>query len=161
MAAPGAAIGTPVSGALRDDGGVAGRDEPGAGAGWPDGAVTAFFAGSPLGLASCRAVGEALAGLGPVEVRVGRSQVAFRRRRGFAYLWRPDRWLRGPVAEVVLSIALERADPSPRWKQVAHPSPRIWMHHLELRSVDDVDDQVRTWLAEAYEAAGSTSSASR
>ena len=59
-----------------------------------------------------------------------------------------------PAVEVVLSLALGRLDPSPRWKQVAHPSPRIWMHHLEVRDLADLDDEVRAWLREAFAFAG-------
>ena len=119
-----------------------------------DDAVTAFFAGHPLGAAACRAVGVVVDTLGPAEARVTASQVAFRRRRGFAYLWLPGRWLRDPTADVVLSVALDHADPSGRWKQVAHPSPTVWMHHLELQDLADIDDEVREWLREAYAAAG-------
>lgn len=116
--------------------------------------VVAFFDGHPLGLVAYRRVGEALDAVGPVTVRVTSSQVAFRRRRGFAYLWLPGRWLRDPAAEVVLSVALDRRDPSGRWKQVAHPSPGVWMHHLELHDAADVDDEVRDRLREACAAAG-------
>jgi hypothetical protein len=33
------------------------------------------------------------------------------------------------------------------------PPPNAWMHHLELRSPSEVDDEVRAWLVEAYDAA--------
>jgi hypothetical protein len=55
---------------------------------------------------------------------------------------------------VVLSIALGRHDPSPRWKEVVHPSPKQWMHHLEVRTVADLDDEVAAWLHEAATRAG-------
>jgi hypothetical protein len=114
-----------------------------------------LFADSDLGLALYRRVREVVAAFAPgVTVRTSKSQVAFRRRRGFAYLWRPGQYLRKPDAEVVLSVALPREVRSPRFKQVAHPSPTTWMHHLEIRSVSDVDDEVTSWLAEAAEAAG-------
>jgi hypothetical protein len=29
----------------------------------------------------------------------------------------------------------------------------MFMHHLELHAADDIDDQVRGWLARAYAAA--------
>ena len=77
------------------------------------------------------------------------SQVAFRRRRGFAYLWLPDRYLAHPVAEVVLTIALGRRDRSPRWKEVVHPARTHWIHHLEIQDPADVDGEVIGWLKEA------------
>lgn len=113
-----------------------------------------FFAGSPLGLAALARVTAAVEAAGGADVRVSKSQVTFRRRRGFAHLWLPGRYLRSPGAEVVLTIALDRRDPSPRWKQVAHPAPAHWMHHLELRRPEDVDDEVALWLREAAGLAG-------
>jgi hypothetical protein len=113
-----------------------------------------FFAGYPDAMRIYHAVRALLERTGPCQVRVTRSQVAFRRRRGFAYLWLPGRWLRHPTSEVVLSIALQRRDPSPRFKEVAHPTGKVWMHHLEVRSVEDLDAEVESWLREAAESAG-------
>lgn len=59
-------------------------------------------------------------------------------------------WLRHPSAETVLSIALARHDRSPRFKQIVHPSRRVWMHHLELNDAADIDAEVVGWLREAY-----------
>ena len=113
-----------------------------------------LFAGHPVALAVLERVRTVLEETGPLEIRTTRSQVAFRRARGFAYLWRPGQYLAGSVAPVVLSVALGRHDPSPRFKEVAHPSPRHWMHHLEIRDVAEVDDEVVGWLIEAAERAG-------
>jgi hypothetical protein len=112
------------------------------------------LAGHPLALAVLARVRAALDELGPYDVRVSKSQIAFRRRRGFAYLWLPGRYLRKPTAEVVLSLALGRHDPSPRFKQVVRASPAHWMHHLEVHGVDELDDEVVDWLREAAERAG-------
>jgi hypothetical protein len=113
-----------------------------------------FFAGHGHSLELYRRVSTMVHAIGPAEERVTRSQLAFRRRRGFAYLWLPGRWLRKPRAELVLSIALPRAMPSPRWKEVAHPAPGTWMHHLELFTPEDLDAEVAGWLSAAYDAAG-------
>jgi Domain of unknown function (DUF5655) len=112
-----------------------------------------FFAASDTGLAVFERVEEVLRDTG-TEVRVTPSQVAFHRRRGFAWLWLPGRYLTHPTAEVVLSVALGRADPSPRWKEVVHPSRLHWVHHLELRDAAEVDGEVAGWLTEAAERAG-------
>jgi hypothetical protein len=105
-------------------------------------------------LGKVRSVLDSMVEIGPIEVRTARSQVAFRRRKGFAFLWRPGQYLARPGAEVVLSIALDRHDGSPRFKEVAHPARAVWMHHLELDGPDDVDDDVVAWLREAASAAG-------
>jgi hypothetical protein len=88
------------------------------------------------------------------EVRVTRSQIAFRGQRGFAWLWRPSRYLGRRGADVVLAIALDRRDRSPRWKEVAHPTPRHWIHHLEVSDAEMIDDEVAGWLLEAAHLAG-------
>jgi hypothetical protein len=113
-----------------------------------------LFAGHAVALAVYVRVRSILEPLGPVDVRTTRSQVAFRRGRGFAYLWLPSQYLAKPAADVVLSFALGRHDRSPRFKEVVHPSPRHWMHHLEIRDPDDVDDEVVGWLREAFDRAG-------
>jgi Domain of unknown function (DUF5655) len=108
-----------------------------------------LFAGHPFALAVVERIQDIVASIGEATIRTTKSQVAFRRRRGFAYLWPPV--IGNPGVEVVLSIALGRHDPSPRFKQVAHPAPRIWMHHMEIRDLAQLDDEVKTWLAEAFE----------
>ncbi len=113
--------------------------------------VAAFFAEHPFGLQVYRRVVELVDPLGPVTVRVSRSQLAFRRRIGFAFVWLPGMYLARPRAEVVLSIVLGHQDPDPRWKEVVQAGRKWWMHHLEIGSLDQLDDDVARWLAEAYD----------
>lgn len=49
--------------------------------------------------------------LGPFDVRTTKSQIAFWRKRGFAYLWLPGQYLSNADADVVewLREAFERA----------------------------------------------------
>lgn len=107
-----------------------------------------LFAGFPEGLATCRASQEAVSTVGEASMTVTKSQVAFRRRRGFAYVWRPGQYLDSDIP-AVLSIALPREVASTRFKEVAHPSTHVWMHHIELHKASELDDQVLGWLAEA------------
>lgn len=115
--------------------------------------VESFFVGHETGLALYRAVEQVALGLGGVSVRVTKSQIALRRRTAFAYVWRPGQYVRSQVP-AVLSIALPRRVPSSRFKSVVHPSPGVWMHHLELSNADQVDEEVRDWLLEAHANAG-------
>ncbi|HEX6207730.1 MAG TPA: DUF5655 domain-containing protein [Actinomycetota bacterium] len=112
-----------------------------------------YFEGHPEALKIFRWVRRTVEATGPATIGVSRSEVAFRRRRGFAWLWMPGRWLRDPAAEVVLSFALPRRDRSPRLKEVVEPRPGLWMHHLEVHDPDEMDDEVSEWLREAFEAA--------
>lgn len=54
---------------------------------------------------------------------------------------------------MVLSLSLPYRDPSARWKEVAHPTPARWMHHLEVRDIAALDDEVAGWLRAAWKAA--------
>jgi hypothetical protein len=113
-----------------------------------------LFEGHPDAWAVYARVRDIVAGMGPWEVRTTKSQVAFRRARGFAYVWRPGQYLASADAPAVLSIALGRHVESPRFKEVAHPSATQWMHHLEVHDPAEVDDEVAAWLREAAERAG-------
>lgn len=115
--------------------------------------IREFFAGFPASRPVFDVLQAAVAELGPVELRVGKSQISFRRRVTFAWAWVPDRYLGGGHAPLVLSVALRRRDASPRWKEIVEPAAGRFMHHLELRAPGDIDDEVRQWLTEAYAAA--------
>lgn len=112
--------------------------------------VQEFFADVPLGQEVYDVLAGVVDGLGPATVRVTRSQVAFRRRTGFCWVWLPGMYLHSPAAPVVVSLALGRCDDSPRWKQVVQVTGRRWMHHLEVHHVADLDAEVAGWVAEAY-----------
>ena len=61
----------------------------------------------------------------------------------FAQLTPRQQWIDG---HVVLARRLEH----PRFRRVQTFSPRNHLHVFRLTSVDDVDDDVRMWLKEAY-----------
>jgi hypothetical protein len=92
--------------------------------------------------------------IGSAELRVTKSQVAFRRRRAFAWAWIPGKYLGGRGAPLVLTVSLYQRDTSPRWKEIVEPTPGRFTHHLELYSTDDIDDEVRAWLWQAWTEAG-------
>jgi hypothetical protein len=116
--------------------------------------VGQFFAGVPLGAEVYDALVHVVDDLGPATVRVSKSQVALRRRTGFCWVWQPGMYLRHPGAQVVISVALDRQDTSPRWKEVVRVGGGRWMHHLEVHALTEVDDEVATWVAAAYALAG-------
>ena len=116
-----------------------------------DHALDEFFAGRDESRRIFEAVRLAIAAFGPAELRVTRSQIAFRRRTGFAYVWMPGMYLRHAEVPLVLTVGLRRHDNSRRWKQVVEPAPGRFTHHLELRSPAEVDAEVSCWLQEAWE----------
>jgi hypothetical protein len=113
-----------------------------------------FFDGYPRSKILYEAVKNTIAQIGTAEIHVTKSQVAFRRRKNFAWVWIPGRSLRGKkLAPLVLTFSLTRSDPSPRWKQIVQTAPRRYTHHLELFSPVDIDGQVCDWLLNAWKSA--------
>ncbi len=99
------------------------------------------------------AVASAIVEIGPATVQTSKSQIAFRRRRNFAWVWRPRQYLKGKSATLVLTLSFAMRSDSPRWKEIVEPTPGRFTHHLELYDNDDIDDEVRGWLRAAWEAA--------
>ena len=92
--------------------------------------------------------------IGIAEIRVTKSQIAFYRNRAFAWAWIPGKYLQGRGAPLVLTVSLDHQDTSPRWKEIVEAAPGRVTHHLELFSTDNLDDQVRSSLQEAWSKAG-------
>jgi len=109
-----------------------------------------FFAGHDSSREIFDAVRSVIESLGPAGLRIGKSQISFRRRKAFAWVWVPGRYLRGKTVPLVLTLSFRRRDGSPRWKQIVEPAPGRFTHHLELYSAADIDDEVRDWLQEAW-----------
>lgn len=109
-----------------------------------------FFRGYSRPRALYRPVKALLASLGPSDRKVTRSQIAFRARRGFAWVWLPQKWLdKVPPDALVLSFALPRKLASRRIKEVVQPARGRFMHHLVLTDPSQLDAEVRRWLTEA------------
>lgn len=91
-------------------------------------------------------------GLSDIETRTSSTQVAYRHGRTFALVSRSGR---SAPADVPLVLSLVLRDPldSARVTEVVKVARDTWMHHLELRSAADVDDEVRAWIVRAWESA--------
>ena len=124
------------------------RDSLLANAGEPHMTPDEFFEGHEASRRLYEAVVAVMGRVGPAEVRITKSQIAFRRKRSFAWVWRPGRYLRAKVAPLVLSVSLDHRDQSTRWKQIVEPAPGHFMHHLELPTTMEIDEDVLRWLRE-------------
>ena len=88
-------------------------------------------------------------------MHVSKSQIAFRRKRAFAWAWIPSQYLKRPgLAPLVLTFSFTYPDPSHRWKEVVEASPGKFTHHLELWQPGDLDAQVEAWLRKDWLEAG-------
>jgi hypothetical protein len=82
--------------------------------------------------------------LGPVTVLPESTRIALQVRMSFAAFVARRHWLDG---HVVLARRLEH----PRFRRVEEYSSRNVVHAFRLSGPDEVDADVRSWLAEAYE----------
>jgi len=97
---------------------------------------------------------EMIRSLGPVEMRVQQSQIAFLRKLPFAYITMPLKQQQGKVSPLILSVSLRHQDPSSRWKKIVQLPTKLFTHYVELYSPNEVDAQVCEWLQEAWKQAG-------
>ncbi len=91
--------------------------------------------------------------LGPTQEKISKTQIAFRRRKDFVWIWIPEKHLHRKAAPLVLSISFPQPEPSPRWKQLVEVSPGCFMHHLELYRIEAIDEEVDQWLRKAWDLA--------
>ena len=102
-----------------------------------------FSSGAPYERAIYEAVAEHLAGVGRVRTEAVSVGIFFKRVRTFAEL-RPKR------NRVVLSFLLSRPLEHSRIVKTWRGSGERSAYFVDLRAAEDVDDDVRDWLTEAY-----------
>jgi hypothetical protein len=83
--------------------------------------------------------------LGPVTVNATKSRISLQARMRFAAVEAPRKHHLN--AHLVLTRPIE----SDRFTRVEHLPPYYHLHNLRLEAPEDVDDEFKTWLAEAYE----------
>ena len=87
-----------------------------------------------------------------VTVKHDRTQTAFVRRVQFAWVSLPRR--RADAGAVMLSIGtISRLD-SPRILHAAEVSPGRWMHHIILRNLGELDEEIQAWLEASWALVG-------
>ena len=80
---------------------------------------------------------------GPVTVLPEKTRIAFQVRMSFAAFELRRHWVDG---HVVLARRLEH----PRFRRVETFSPHNHLHQFRLERLDEADEEVAAWLAEAY-----------
>ncbi len=115
-----------------------------------------FFANFPESRGLFESLLARMEQIGPSDLRVMKSQIVFRSKKDFTWVWIPGQYLKGnrKVAPLVLSLAFPERSDSPRWKEIVEPYPGRFMHHLEIFSRSEIDDEVCAWLKRAWETAG-------
>ena len=82
---------------------------------------------------------------GPVTVNATKSRVSFQVRMRFAGIERPRR------EYLVATFVLTRPVQSARLRRVEHIPPYYYVHRIALRAPEEIDSELRAWLAEAYQ----------
>lgn len=102
------------------------------------------FAGKPPEIrALFETVVAAVREVGPVRILPEKTRIAFQARMSFAQLTPRKGWIDGHVV-------LARRYAHPRFRSIQTISPRNHVHAFRLTTPDDIDDEFRRWLAEAY-----------
>jgi Domain of unknown function (DUF5655) len=78
---------------------------------------------------------------GPVEPE--KTRIAFHVRMSFAAVMLRRAWLDGHVV-------LARRYEHPRFRRIESFSPRNHLHQFRISSLEELDDEVAAWIAEAY-----------
>lgn len=82
---------------------------------------------------------------GPVKVAPAKTRVGFQVRMIFAAINKLSD--QGLDAHVVLTRRLE----SPRFKRIETMTPKCHVHHFRIKSLNEFDNEVKSWLQEAYQ----------
>jgi hypothetical protein len=102
-----------------------------------------FAGSSPEVVQIFERVAAMIRSIGPVDILVEKTRIAFHVRMSFAAVTLRRKWLDG---HVVLARPLD----SPRFLRIDTISERNHLHAFRFHSVPEVDDEVMAWLREAY-----------
>jgi hypothetical protein len=99
---------------------------------------------TPTAIALYRALESAVRACGPIRVHATKTRIGFITRMTFAgaYLKKHS---------IDAGFILPYKSDSPRFHKVETFSPRSYGHYLSIRTVEEIDEQFRSWLRDAYE----------
>ena len=92
-----------------------------------------------------------LADIHDVNIKVQKSQIAFANRHNFAFVsFLPARKAKDrPKIYSTVTFGLSYKKESPRIDVATEPYPNRWTHHVLVSSVDEIDDELLSWIKEA------------
>lgn len=111
-----------------------------------DYSIDGFFEGAPARLRELYDAWVSLVGeFGPFEQVPTKSRIAFMVRVRFAGVVRVRK------DGLLCGFWLKRRIDSPRFSKVEHLGRTDWIYQFVLRDEDELDDEVRDWIREAYD----------
>lgn len=114
--------------------------------------ILTLFGKTPAALPLYTALEERILSAFPnTKIKVGKTQVSFSGRYGFAYISPPlRRSKRWPDVCVILTFGLGCRKEHPRIIEAVEPYPNRWTHHVVIAGLSDIDDEVMGWIAESH-----------
>ena len=114
--------------------------------------VDDLFLGKPIQLKLYNHVRAFIEPIGPVKIKVTKTQVSFANKRQFAWIWLPMEWSKKrPPNSVVLSFALGTRIANEHIVQSGEPYPGRWMHHVIVHNESGLSETTKDWLRAAYQ----------
>lgn len=85
-------------------------------------------------------------------IKVTKTQISLRNRHVFAMVSLPLRKSKGwPREYLLVSFGLNYRKESPRIAQSVEPYPGRWTHHVPVLTAEEIDDELMSWIDEAYQ----------
>ena len=111
-----------------------------------------FFNEKPAALPLYEAFAQRLfAEIDNVTVKVQKTQISFSNKYNFAFVsFLPVRKAKErPKTYITVTFGLRYKKESPRIDGVSEPYPNRWTHHVLISSVEEIDDELMSWIKEA------------
>ena len=88
-----------------------------------------------------------------VKIKVAKTQITFANKRGFAFVsFNPCRKAKDrPAVWMTVTFGLGCRKESPRIDVATEPYPGRWTHHVMVGSVEEIDEELLSWIQEAAE----------
>jgi hypothetical protein len=114
-------------------------------------AIEALFQHYPDALRFFHSVLGYVESIGPVKMKVTKTQVSFTAVTAFAWVWLPQMWVKKrPESSITLSFSLGHRVTDGRIAEVVEPRPGRFMHHVIIEDESGFSRDVQEWLREAY-----------
>ena len=86
-----------------------------------------------------------------VNIKVQKSQITFANRHNFAFVsFLPARKAKErSKTYITVTFGLSHKKESPRIDVATEPYPNRWTHHVLISSIDEIDDELLSWIKEA------------
>lgn len=91
--------------------------------------------------------------IGPVNINVQKTQISFSNKHNFACVsFLPVRKVKDrPDPYIVITFGLGCRAVSPRIDAASEPYPDRWTHHVLISEPEEIDEELMSWIKEAYE----------